>query len=183
MTPLEGLMMGTRSGDIDPAIVPFVMGKEDLTLGEVNSMLNKHSGLLAISGIQRRYAGNRRGDGGRGRNAKLAFDMYYYRLRKYIGAYAAAMNGLDAIVFTAGIGENSAHVRKAVCEGLTFLGVELDEAANQQRSKEARFISAPDSRVKVLVVPTNEELIIARDTFRLVSERKAAGDSLVARGQ
>jgi len=183
LTPLEGLMMGTRSGDIDPAVVPFVMSKEELTLSEVNSMLNKHSGMLAISG----FSGDMReiveamedGD----RNAKLAFDMFCYRLRKYVGAYAAVMNGLDALVFTAGIGENSTHVRKAVCEGLTFLGVQLDEAANQQRSKDARFISAPDSRVKVLVVPTNEELIIARDTFRLVSERKAAGASLVTRGQ
>ncbi|REK56870.1 MAG: acetate kinase [Thermobacillus sp.] len=183
LTPLEGLMMGTRSGDIDPAVVPFVMSKEELTLSEVNSMLNKHSGMLAISG----FSGDMReiveamedGD----RNAKLAFDMFCYRLRKYVGAYAAVMNGLDAIVFTAGIGENSTHVRKAVCEGLTFLGLQLDEAANQQRSKDARFISTPDSRVKVLVVPTNEELIIARDTFRLVSEQKQAGASLVTRGQ
>jgi acetate kinase len=182
LTPLEGLMMGTRSGDIDPAVVPFVMSKEELTLGEVNSMLNKHSGMLAISG----FSGDMReiveamedGD----RNARLAFDMFCYRLRKYIGAYAAAMNGVDALVFTAGIGENSADVRKAVCEGLTFLGVQLDEAANRQRSKEARFISALDSRVKVLVVPTNEELIIARDTFRLVSERKSAGGSRAAGG-
>jgi len=179
LTPLEGLMMGTRSGDIDPAVVPFVMSKEELTLSEVNSMLNKHSGMLAVSG----FSGDMReiveamedGD----RNAQLAFDMFCYRLRKYIGAYAAAMNGLDALVFTAGIGENSPHVRKAVCEGLTFLGLKLDEAANQQRSKEARFISTPDSRVNVLVVPTNEELIIARDTFRLVSERKSAGDSRI----
>jgi acetate kinase len=183
LTPLEGLMMGTRSGDIDPAIVPFVMSKEELTLGEVNSMLNKHSGMLAISG----FSGDMReiveamedGD----KNARLAFDMFCYRLRKYVGAYAAAMNGLDALVFTAGIGENSPDVRKAVCDGLTFLGVELDEAANRQRSKEARIISTPQSRVKVLVVPTNEELIIARDTYRLVSERKAAGDALVGNGQ
>jgi len=183
LTPLEGLMMGTRSGDIDPAIVPFVMSKEELTLGEVNSMLNKHSGMLAISG----FSGDMReiveamedGD----KNARLAFDMFCYRLRKYVGAYAAAMNGLDALVFTAGIGENSPDVRKAGCDGLTFLGVELDEAANRQRSKEARVISTPQSRVKVLVVPTKEELIIARDTYRLVSERKAAGDALVGNGQ
>jgi acetate kinase len=181
LTPLEGLMMGTRSGDIDPAVVPFVMSKEELTLSEVNSMLNKHSGMLAISG----FSGDMReiveamedGD----RNAQLAFDMFCYRLRKYVGAYAAAMNGLDALVFTAGIGENSPHVRKAVCDGLTFLGLELDEAANRQGSREARFISTPESRVKVLVVPTNEELIIARDTYRLVSERKKTGGSPVAR--
>jgi len=180
LTPLEGLMMGTRSGDIDPAVVPFVMSKEELTLGEVNSMLNKHSGLLAISGssgdMREIIEAMEEGD----RNAKLAFDMFCYRLRKYVGAYAAAMNGLDAIVFTAGIGENSPHVRKAVCEGLSFLGVKLDEAANFNAAKEARFISAPDSRVKVLVVPTNEELIIARDTYRLVTERKRAGETAAA---
>ena len=181
LTPLEGLMMGTRSGDIDPAVVPFVMSKEELTLGEVNSMLNKHSGMLAISG----FSGDMReiveamedGD----KNARLAFDMFCYRLRKYVGAYAAAMNGLDALVFTAGIGENSPHVRKAVCDGLTFLGLELDEAANRRSSKDARFISTPESRVKVLVVPTNEELIIARDTYRLVTERKKAGEMPAAR--
>lgn len=177
LTPLEGLMMGTRSGDIDPAVVPFVMSKEELTLGEVNSMLNKHSGMLAISGssgdMREIVEAMEEGD----KNAQLAFDMFCYRLRKYVGAYAAAMNGLDVLVFTAGIGENSPHVRKAVCDGLTFLGIELDEAANRQNAKEARFISTPESRVKVLVVPTNEELIIARDTYRLVSEMKKTGGS------
>ncbi|MBB3109329.1 acetate kinase [Paenibacillus phyllosphaerae] len=168
LTPLEGLMMGTRSGDLDPAIVPFTMNKEELTLSEVSSMLNKHSGLQAISGISSDMReitdAMKEGD----KHAKLAFDMYTYRLRKYIGAYAAAMNGIDAIVFTAGVGENSSIVRQAVCEGITFLGVELDHARNDQRSKEARFISTDASRVKVLVVPTNEELLIARDTYRLV---------------
>ncbi|MFC4808538.1 acetate/propionate family kinase [Paenibacillus sp. GCM10023250] len=167
LTPLEGLMMGTRSGDLDPAIVPFTMNKEELTLNEVNSMLNKHSGLLAISGIgsDMREIVEAMEDGDK--QAKLAFDMYTYRLRKYIGAYAAGMNGLDAIVFTAGVGENSVAVRKAVCENLSFLGIELDEARNAVRSKEARFITTDDSRVKALVVPTNEELLIARDTYRL----------------
>src|SRR5690606_10492897 len=135
LTPLEGLMMGTRSGDLDPAIVPFTMGKEDLTLNEVNFMLNKHSGLLAISGI----SGDMReivqameeGD----KNAKLAFDMYTYRVRKYIGSYTAAMDGLDVLVFTAGVGENSVQLRKAVCDGLTFFGVELDDERNKVRSK------------------------------------------------
>lgn len=168
MTPLEGLMMGTRSGDLDPAIVPFVMNKEDLTLNEVNSMLNKHSGMLAISGISSdmREIVEAMGEGDA--NAKLAFDMYTYRVRKYIGAYAAAMNGVDVILFTAGVGENSNVLRKAVCEGLTFLGVELDEERNNIRSKEVREISTDASRVKVLVVPTNEELLIARDTYAIV---------------
>ncbi|HIW34546.1 MAG TPA: acetate kinase [Candidatus Paenibacillus intestinavium] len=167
MTPLEGLMMGTRSGDLDPAIVPFVMNKEELTLNEVNSMLNKHSGLLAVSGLSSdmREITDAMDDN---EEAKLAFDMYVYRVKKYIGSYAAAMNGLDVMVFTAGVGENSVVLRKAVCEGLTFLGIELDEELNAKRSKEPRVISTPNSRVKVMVVPTNEELLIARDTYNLV---------------
>jgi len=168
MTPLEGLMMGTRSGDLDPAIVPYTIGKEDLTLNEVNSMLNKHSGLMAISGIssdmrevvQAMEEGNE--------SARLAFEMYTYRIRKYIGAYAAAMNGLDVVLFTAGVGENSAPLRKKVCEGLTFLGVELDEERNQVRSGETRRITRDGSKVEALVVPTNEELLIARDTYSLL---------------
>ncbi|MEK8129775.1 acetate kinase [Paenibacillus filicis] len=168
MTPLEGLMMGTRSGDIDPAIVPFAMSKEELTLSEVNSMLNKHSGLMAISGISSdmREVTQAMQDGDK--NAALAFEMYEYRLRKCIGAYAAAMNGIDAIVFTAGVGENSAALRAAVCRNLTFLGLRLDEEANARRSQEDRMISTADSRVQVLVVPTNEELVIARDTYELI---------------
>jgi len=169
MTPLEGLMMGTRSGDLDPAIVPFVMNKEELTLNEVNSMLNKHSGLLAISGnssdMREVTEAMQEGD----KNAKLAFDMYAYRIKKYIGAYAAAMNGFDTLIFTAGVGENSFALRQSVCEGLTFLGIEIDAEKNAKREKGIRLISKKSSRIKVLVVPTNEELLIARDTYRLVS--------------
>ncbi|WP_053376355.1 acetate/propionate family kinase [Paenibacillus sp. FJAT-27812] len=170
MTPLEGLMMGTRSGDIDPAIVPFVMNKEELTLNEVNSMLNKHSGMLAISGISSdmREVTEAMLEGDK--NAKLAFDMYAYRVKKYIGAYAAAMNGVDTIVFTAGVGENSVALRKAICDGISFLGIELDDSRNGERRKDAREITADSSRVKVLVVPTNEELLIARDTYNLVKQ-------------
>ncbi|WP_281888033.1 acetate/propionate family kinase [Paenibacillus sp. YYML68] len=171
MTPLEGLMMGTRSGDIDPAIVPFTMDKEDLTLSEVNSMLNKHSGLMAISGLSSDMREITQAMESGDRSAALAFQMYEYRLRKYIGAYAAAMNGLDAIVFTAGVGENSAALRAAVCRNLTFLGVELDEEANARRSADERIITAAGSRVQVLVIPTNEELVIARDTYRLILDR------------
>lgn len=170
MTPLEGLMMGTRSGDIDPAIVPFVMNKEELTLNEVNSMLNKHSGMQAIYGLssdmREVVEAMTAGDA----NAKLAFDMYVYRLKKYIGAYAAAMNGIDVLLFTAGVGENSSVLRKAVCDGITFLGIELDDDLNSERKKTAREISKPSSRVKVLVVPTNEELLIARDTYKLAKK-------------
>ncbi|WP_048749029.1 MULTISPECIES: acetate/propionate family kinase [Paenibacillus] len=171
MTPLEGLMMGTRSGDLDPAIVPYTMNKEDLTLTEVNSMLNKHSGLLAISGISSDMREITEAMSEGDKNARLAFEMYTYRVRKYIGAYAAAMNGIDVLLFTAGVGENSVVLRERVCEGLTFLGIELDRELNAQRSKEARVISTPKSRVKVMVVPTNEELLIARDTFKLAAEQ------------
>jgi acetate kinase len=168
MTPIEGLMMGTRSGDLDPAIVPYTINKEDLTLNEVNSMLNKHSGLLAISGlssdmreiVEAMHEGNE--------PAKLAFEMYAYRIRKYIGAYVAAMDGVDAIIFTAGVGENSDVLRKEVCKRLTFFGVHLDEERNAIRSPHSRRITTDDSKVSVLVVPTNEELLIARDTYQLV---------------
>lgn len=168
MTPLEGLMMGTRSGDLDPAIVPYVMNKEELSVGEVNSMLNKHSGLLAISGVSSDMRdiidGAEKGEP----NSTLAFEMYEYRLRKYIGSYAAAMNGVDVIVFTAGVGENASMLREKVLNNLTFLGIELDAEANKVRSGDPRRISKADSKVQVLVVPTNEELVIARDTYRLV---------------
>lgn len=172
MTPLEGLMMGTRSGDLDPAIVPFVMNKEELTVNEVNSMLNKHSGLLAISGISSDMReiteGMEKGDP----NCTLAFEMYEYRVRKYIGSYAAALNGVDVIVFTAGVGENSVVLRQKVLEQLTYLGVEIDEELNKVRSGEPRRISTPNSKVEVLVIPTNEELVIARDTHRIVTASK-----------
>ncbi|GBF12172.1 MAG: acetate/propionate family kinase [Tepidibacillus sp.] len=171
MTPLEGLMMGTRSGDIDPAIIPFVMDKEDLTLNEVNSMLNKHSGLIGVSGIgsdMRDIEENME----KNEYAKLAFDMYEYRIRKYIGAYAAAMDGIDVLIFTAGVGENSNLLRKAITDHLSYLGVKIDDEINNTRSKQIRRISTPESKVEVLVVPTNEELMIARDTLRIVKSSK-----------
>ncbi|MBU5674434.1 acetate/propionate family kinase [Paenibacillus brevis] len=172
LTPLEGLMMGTRSGDLDPAVVTFVMNKEELSISEANSMLNKHSGLLAISGSSSDMRDITDGMEAGEPNATLAFEMYEYRLRKYIGSYAAAMNGVDVIVFTAGVGENSAVVREKVCENLTYLGVELDPELNKVRSGDPRRISTPNSKVDVLVIPTNEELMIARDTFRIVQENK-----------
>lgn len=177
MTPLEGLMMGTRSGDIDPAIVPYVMGKEELTIGEVSSMLNKHSGLIAIYGASSDFREVVEAMEAGDPNAKLAYDMYEYRIRKQIGAYAAAMNGLDALVFTAGVGENSALIRESLCSQLTFFGVELDLEANRSGRGGERIISTPHSRVAVLVIPTNEELVIARDTYRLVAgmTEKASG--------
>ncbi len=173
MTPLEGLMMGTRSGDLDPAIVPYVMNKEELTVSEMNSMLNKHSGLLAISGFSSDMRDITDGWEKGEPNSTMAFEMYEYRLRKYIGSYAAAMNGVDVLIFTAGVGENSAIVRKAVCENLSYLGIEIDEELNKIRSGEPRRISTPNSKVEVLVVPTNEELVIARDTYRIVEGTQA----------
>lgn len=167
LTPLEGLVMGTRSGDLDPAIIDFVGKKEGLSLDEMNEVLNKKSGMLGISGVSSdgrdleaaAETGNKR--------AQLVLDVFDYRVIKYIGAYAAAMNGVDAIAFTAGIGENNIKMRKDVCSSLTYLGVKLDEEKNNVRGEE-RIISADDSKVQVLLVPTNEELAIARETLALV---------------
>ncbi len=173
-TPLEGLLMGTRSGDIDPAIVLHIMNKEELSMHEANTMLNKHSGIIGLSGvssdmreIEEEYENNNR--------AKLAHDVFCYRLKKYIGAYAAAMGGLDAVVFTGGIGENSAMVRRHTLKGLEFLGILLDEEKNSSPSTDERGICKPESKVNVLVIPTNEELVIAMDTKRIVEESAAAG--------
>lgn len=166
MTPLEGLMMGTRCGDIDPAIVPFIIAKEELTLAEVISMMNKHSGLLGVSGLSSDMREIVEGTFEGNKQAKLALEMYTYRLRKTIGAYAAAMDGVDAIIFTAGVGENASLVREWTCRGLRYLGVELDKEKNANRGLQE--ISTPESQVKVMVIPTDEELMIARETKRLV---------------
>jgi acetate kinase len=169
-TPLEGLIMGTRSGDLDPGAIFYIMAREELSMSEMNSMLNKHSGMRGVSGI----SGDMRQieeEMAKGEpRATETFEMAEYRLRKYIGAYAAAMNGVDAIIFTGGIGENSNLLRGAVCEHLTYLGVELDEGINNTRSKQERLISKPTSKVQVWVIPTNEELVIARDTKELVEQ-------------
>jgi len=167
-TPLEGLLMGTRSGDIDPAIVLYIMGKEGLTMAEVNALLNKHSGLVGISGVSSDMREIIREMKNGNMRAKLAFDVFCYRVKKYIGAYAAVMDGVDAIVFTAGIGENSPDVRKSVCEGLEFLGIKIDDEKNNSPERE-KIITTDDSPVKVLVIPTNEELVIALDTAEIVS--------------
>ena len=169
LTPLEGLMMGTRSGDIDPAVVFYVMKHENLTVGEMDSLLNKHSGLLGVSGISGDMREIEAGVKSGNERAKVAFDIYEYRIRKYIGAYAVALDGVDAIVFTAGIGENSPFLRQRVCEGLGFLGVTIDEEKNKSKGKEID-ITGEGSKVKVLVIPTNEELVIARDTLEIVSD-------------
>lgn len=166
-TPLEGLLMGTRSGDLDPQLILYIQGKEGLTLAEATTLLNKHSGLMGVSGesSDMREVENAMEKGNA--KAKIAFDMFTYRVLKYIGSYAAAMGGVDAIVFTGGIGENSVRVRKAVCEHLGFLGVDFDEQLNAEGPKE-RIVTRDGSRVTVGVIPTNEELVIALDTMHIV---------------
>ena len=170
LTPVEGLLMGTRTGDIDAGAVLHMMAREELSLGEINTLLNKHSGLMGISGIssdmreviEEMDSGNDR--------ARLAFEVFTYRIRKYVGSYAAAMGGLDTIVFTGGIGENAHRVRKSALSGLEFLGIELDGRRNSADSDGEREISAEGSGVKVYVIPTNEELVIALETERVVAE-------------
>jgi len=170
-TPLEGLLMGTRSGDIDPSVILYIMGKEGITLSEANTLLNKHSGLQGISGVssdmREILTEMKSGD----KKSQYAFDVFCYRIRKYTGAYAAAMGGLDAVVFTGGIGENSPDVRASSCEGLQVLGIAIDETANSSKEKE-KTISSAESKVKVLVIPTNEELVIAMDTVEIVTQQK-----------
>ncbi len=177
LTPLEGLVMGTRCGDIDPSVILQIMSREGLSLSEANSLLNKHSGLQGISGTSSDMRDLIETGGRDEERVNLAIDIYCYRLTKYIGAYAAAMGGLDALVFTAGVGENSPLIRGKVCEGLEFLGIELDRRANAKAVGSEALISKKNSRVKVYAIPTNEELVIARDTERIVkrSRRKKQG--------
>lgn len=166
-TPLEGLLMGTRSGDLDASAILYIMGKEELTLSAANTLLNKHSGLIGISGVssdmREIMSEMENGD----HKAKVAFDIFCYRTKKYIGAYAAALGGIDAVVFTGGIGENSPKVRETILSGLEYLGIELDHISNGSKEKE-KVITSGASKVKSWVIPTNEELVIARDTYRLL---------------
>jgi acetate kinase len=169
MTPLEGLVMGTRSGDVDPAILGFIAAKEALSIHEVETMLNKQSGLLGISGLthdMRALQDEVRNHDDR--RAKLAIDIFCYRIRKYIGAFLAAMGGADAIVFTGGIGENAPAVRANICEGLEWAGLSLDNEKNQKTNGVEGMISREDSRLAAYVIPTDEELLIARDTARCI---------------
>ncbi|MGM0441670.1 MAG: acetate/propionate family kinase [Elusimicrobiota bacterium] len=170
-TPLSGLVMGTRSGDFDPAILLYIMNKEAYSASEVNSLINRHSGLRGLSGISRDFReiiekykkGNKR--------ARLAVDVFAYRLKHYIGAYTAIMNGLDVLIFTAGIGENSAELREMVCSDLEYLGVKIDESKNNKCNTREGVISELDSEVTVMCIPTNEELLIARETDRIIKQR------------
>jgi acetate kinase len=168
-TPLEGLLMGTRTGDMDPAVVPWLMAMEEMTLHQVNTMMNKHSGLYGVSGVssdmrelvEARASGHQRAD--------VAFRMFCYRVKKYIGAYAAAMGGVDAVFFTGGIGENSPEVREWALSDLEYMGIGIDRQINDGLHDGEGEISTDGSRVKVLVVPTNEEKIIARDVVRVLN--------------
>ncbi len=171
LTPLAGVPMGTRSGDIDPAVVQFVMNKYGMSADECLNMLNKKSGVLALSGVSSDFRDIENGAEEGNENCALALDKFAYEVRKYIGSYAAALGGLDCLVFTAGVGENSASMRARICEGLEFLGVKIDPEKNNTRGKEA-IISADDSKVTVWVIPTNEELMIAQDTAALVNAAK-----------
>ncbi|HEX8684668.1 MAG TPA: acetate kinase [Ardenticatenaceae bacterium] len=168
LTPLEGLVMGTRSGDVDPSLIPFISQRENLSCQETETLLNKKSGLLGLSGgvsdMQALLARAAEGD----ERSQRALDVFCYRARKYIGSYMAALGQVDAIIFTGGIGENAAPVREQICAGLEPLGIEMDPEANR-RGKEKTFVSTPDSRVKVLVIPTNEEWMIAQDTYEIIS--------------
>lgn len=169
LTPLEGLVMGTRCGDVDPAIMPFLMRKEGMDADQIDSYANKKSGVFGISGVSSDFrdieeaakAGNKR--------AQLALDIFAYKAVKYIGSYAAAMNGVDVIVFTAGLGENGISMREKICQSLTYLGADIDLAKNNIRGK-VQEISKDGSKVKLFVIPTNEELVIARDTKEICAK-------------
>jgi acetate kinase len=182
-TPVEGLVMGTRCGDLDPSAILYIMGREELTLAEANALLNKHSGLAGISGVSsdmreiwdEREKGNDR--------ARLALDAFCYRLKKYIAAYSGVLGGLDVLVFTGGIGENAYYVRERCVDTLGFLGIEIDAARNRQPVGNDTEISAASSRVKVFVIPTNEELVIADDTRRIVAGAAAKPDRGPAAGE
>ena len=171
LTPVEGLIMGTRSGDLDLGVLTYIMRKEQIGITTANTLINKFSGILGVSAISSDMREVIEAAENGEEQAILAIDMYNYRIRKYIGAYTAAMNGIDIIVFAGGVGENSQIVRSSVCDGLGFFGVDLDEEMNKVRGEE-QLISSSRSKVKVMVVPTNEELVIAQDTQRIISEKE-----------
>ena len=167
LSPLEGLVMGTRSGDIDPSAVEYIAKKENLDLAGVLNVLNKKSGVMGLSGVSSDFRDLEEAEKARNERAATAQQVFNYRVLKYIGAYVAAMNGVDCICFTAGVGENNGVIRKQICDSLSFLGIQIDDQENSKRGEET-IVSTPDSKVKVLVIPTNEELAIARETVALV---------------
>ncbi|MCF8227754.1 MAG: acetate kinase [Bacteroidales bacterium] len=168
LTPVEGLMMGTRTGDLDLGVLLYIMEKEEIGTGTANKLINKHSGVLGVSGVSSdmREIENAAAEGNE--RAKLSLNMFHYRIRKYIGAYAAAMGGVDILVFTGGIGENGQETREAIMRDFEYLGLTFDQKKNHCSRGKEEILSTGDSKVKALVVPTNEELVIARDTFEIV---------------
>ena len=171
LTPLAGVPMGTRSGDIDACVVQFICNKYNMSVDDCLNMLNKKSGVLALSGVSSDFRDLEAGAASGNQECVLALEKFYYEVAKYVGAYAAALNGIDVLTFTAGVGENGPDTRKAICDYLGFMGVKIDEEKNKMRGKEM-MISTPDSKVQVWVIPTNEELMIAQDTAELVNAAK-----------
>ncbi len=172
MTPVEGLIMGTRSGDVDPGVISYIMEKENMGTKGITTLLNKFSGMLGISGVSSDMREIEVAISNGNERAILGINTYCYRIKKYIGSYAAALKGVDLLVFTGGVGENQASLRRAVCEGLEFMGIELDEELNDSVRAEEIVISKPSSKVKVLIIPTDEELTIARDTVEILNQAK-----------
>ena len=166
-------MMGTRCGSIDPAIMPFLMKNANLSGEEVDNIMNKKSGLLAIGGSNDMRVIEQKMDEG-DENAKLAFDMFVLKVKKYIGSYIAILGKIDAIIFTAGIGENDARIREAICDGLEIFGIKLDKVKNKESKDEPRRIGQPDTLVRIIIVPTDEELAIAKDTIRIINNIKGS---------
>jgi acetate kinase len=169
MTPVEGLVMGTRSGDIDAGALLFIADKEEISIPYTSTLINKHSGMLGLSGVSSDMRDIETAAGEGNHRAKISLDIYHYRIKKYLGSYAAAMGGVDLVIFTGGVGENACETREEICKGLEFMGLEFDVAKNTKlRGKEA-IISKPGSKATIMVVPTNEELVIAQDTFEIVT--------------
>jgi acetate kinase len=170
LTPVEGLIMGTRAGDLDLGVITFIMDKEEIDFKAANTLINKHSGILGITGISSDMREVEEAEAKGNERAKLSLDMYHYRIKKYIGAYIAAMNGLDILIFTGGVGENSAETRAEVCKDMNFLGIEFDFEKNKGVRGKETILSTSSSGVKVMVVPTNEEFVIAQDTEEIVNK-------------
>jgi len=172
LTPVEGLIMGTRTGDIDPGVLPYIMQKEEITKHAAVTLINKHSGMLGVTGISSDMREIEESANSGEERALLGLEMYHYRVRKYIGAYTAAMGGTDVVVFTGGIGENAFNTRKEICKDLEFMGLELDHDKNNGLAGKEAIISTPSSKVTIMVIPTNEELMIAEDTVKIIEELK-----------
>jgi acetate kinase len=173
LTPVEGLIMGTRTGDLDLGVLTYLMSKEGINIQAANTLINKHSGMIGITGVSSDMREIETAAKNGNERARLGLNMYHYRVKKYIGSYAAAMGGLDAVIFTGGIGENAPDTRREICKNLNFLGIDFDEEKNEGLRGKEMIISRDSSKVKVIVVPTNEELVIAQDTERIINNLKS----------